>query len=101
MHYKYQENKKTYLLNQLAFNGQSELKKSNLIQDIIIPSESLLDTRNKNRTAQFYRLVNEANYINYPQICLDNMLGMMNKGDPQIELPPQMKDLQHTHYDIY
>lgn len=94
MHYHYQENKKTYMLNQLAFNGQSELKKSNLIQDIIIPSESLLDTRNKNRTAQFYRLVNEASYINYPQICLDNMLGMMNKGDPEIQLPEQMKQLE-------
>lgn len=94
MHYKYQENKKQYMLNELAFSGQSELKKSNLIQDIIIPSESLLDVRNKNRSAQFYRLVNEASYINYPQICLDNMLGMMNRGEPEVELPERMKDLE-------
>jgi len=38
--------------------------------------------------------VNEASYINYPQICLDNMLGMMNRGEPEVELPERMKDLE-------
>lgn len=95
MHYKYQENKKQYLINQLAFAGQETIKRSKLIQDIIIPSESLLDIRNKNRVSQFNRLVNEASYINYPQICLDNMLGMMNKGQPVVQLPQKMKQLEY------
>lgn len=91
--YKFQENKRVYEINDLVFKGQNFLKNSSYISSIIMPPDSLLDVRNSNRTSQYQRLVDQASFVNYPQTALSNVLGITNRGEATVNLPPSMQSL--------
>ncbi|MBO5853225.1 MAG: hypothetical protein J6Q61_00645 [Bacteroidales bacterium] len=55
-----------------------------------MPPDSLLDVRNSNRTSQYQRLVDQASFVNYPQTALSNVLGITNRGEATVNLPPSM-----------
>lgn len=74
MHYKYQANKKIYQINELVFSGEAKIKSSPLINSIIIPPDSLQNVNNENRFNQYSRLIDNASFVNYPEIALTNVL---------------------------
>lgn len=92
--FKYSENKKIYQINELVFKGENFIKNSPYISSIIMPPDSLLDTRNLNRITQYQRLVDQASFVNYPQTALSNVLGITNRGQAEILLPPVMQSLK-------
>lgn len=89
----YNKLKRTFDINKLAFEGTTALKSSNLIQQIIIPPDSLANPLNPHGTAQYNRYVQQAEYQNYPILALNNVLGFTSKGDPEIQLPDKMQSL--------
>lgn len=89
----YNNYKEMYAINDLAFKTKTDLINSQYIQTIVPPFPSFLDRRNKNGAANYQRYLNCGSFISNAQICLDSALGLVNKGEDEINLPTNLEDL--------
>lgn len=85
--------KELYDINELAFETKVDLTNSNVIQTIVPPFPSFLDKRNKNGASNYARYLNGGNFISNAQICLDSALGLINKGEDEVNLPNNLQDI--------
>ena len=94
MHPQFQKYKELYDINELAFQTKVDLTNANnLIQSIVPPFPSFLDKRNKNGASNYARYLNGGNFISNANICLDSALGLINKGEDEINLPNNLQDI--------
>jgi hypothetical protein len=89
----YLKYKNLYELNDLAFRTKYEIINSSAVQKILPPYPSFLDRRNTKGGENYNRYCLQANYVAYPNICLDAVLGIVNRGEAEIDLPENMKEL--------
>ena len=85
--------KDMYAINDLAFKTKTDLINSQYITEIVPPYPSFLDKRNKNGAANYSRFLNGGNFTSNPQICLMNVLGLINKGEDDVKLPSNLNDI--------
>ena len=85
--------KDMYSINELSFKTKTDLINSQYIQEIVPPYPSFLDRRNKNGAANYSRFLNGGNFISNAQICLMNVLGLINKNNDEVKLPSNMEDI--------
>ena len=52
-----------------------------------------MDKRNDKGAENYNRYCLQGNYVSYPNICLDTVLGIVNRGEPEIDLPENMKGI--------
>lgn len=90
---KYLKYKNLYELNDLAFRTKYEIINSSAVHKILPPYPSFLDRRNTKGGENYARYCTQANYVSFPNICLDAVLGIINKGNPEIDLPENMKGI--------
>lgn len=89
----YLKYKNLYELNDLAFKTKYDIINSSSVQKILPPYPSFLDKRNKAGRDSYERYCLQANFVSYPNICLDAVLGITNRKDPEIILPENMKGI--------
>ena len=82
--------KSLYELNELAFQTKYDIINSNNVQKILPPYPSFLDRRNPKGPANYERYCMQANYVSYPAICLNSVIGITNKEAPEVKLPNNM-----------
>lgn len=85
--------KPLYELNELSFRTKYEIINSPQVQRILPPYPSFLDRRNVKGAENYNRYCLQGNYVSYPNICLDAVLGIVNRGEPEIDLPENMKGI--------
>ena len=85
--------KNLYELNELSFKTKYEIINSQSVQEILPPFQSFLDKRNTHGKDNYYRYCLQGNYVSYPNICVDAVLGIVNKEDATVKLPANMEDL--------
>lgn len=85
--------KTLFELNDLAFKTKYDIINSNHIQKILPPYPSFLDRRNIKGAENYSRYCNQANYISFPNICLDAVIGITNKKQPEVIVPKNMESL--------
>jgi hypothetical protein len=90
---KYLKYKNLYELNDLSFRTKYEIINSSAVQRILPPYPSFLDKRNTKGAENYNRYCLQANYVSFPNMCLDAVLGIVNRGTPEVNLPNNMKGL--------
>ena len=85
--------KPLYELNELSFRTKYEIINSPHVQRILPPYPSFLDRRNTKGGENYNRYCLQGNYVSYPNICLDAVLGIVNRSEPEIDIPENMKDI--------
>jgi hypothetical protein len=93
MHPKYKSLKEQYAINELAFKTQNELISSQYIQKINPPFASFVDKKNKNGVEQYKKFCLLGNFISNAKICLDAALGIINKKEPEVILPENLRSI--------
>lgn len=89
----YKKNKDLYNINELAFSSKSDIINSRYIQQILPPYQSFTDKRNKKGFQSYKRYMLQGSFISSANICLDSVLGITNKKQPEISLPKNMQNL--------
>lgn len=92
-HPQYEKYKQLYELNRLSYLTKTDILQSNYVQTIVPPFPSFIDRRNKNGSINYQRYLNGGNFISNAQICLDSALGLINKGEDQVNLPSNLQDI--------
>lgn len=93
LHPDYLKYKNLYELNDLAFQTKYDIINSNSVQKILPPFPSFLDKRNTKGAENYGRYCLQANYVSFPNICLDAVLGLSNSEPPTMKLPANMVKL--------
>lgn len=83
----YMQYAKMFDINELCFEGEEALKNSQFIQELLMPTNTMTDIMNPNRNYLWTRYVQQALYKNYPDTFLKQLLGLTNKGLPQVSVP--------------
>ena len=68
-----------YILNDLAFKSESEIKNSSLIEQILLPTKGMLTQDNPLRFYMWKRYLQCASYYAYPRQFLDKVIGLSSK----------------------
>lgn len=89
----YLKYKSLFQLNQLAFQTKYDIINSQNIQKILPPFPSFLDKRNSKGGQNYLRYCLQSNYISFPNICLDAVLGLTGTGQPEVILPNNLEDI--------
>lgn len=71
-----------YILNDLAFKSESEIKESILITDILLPTKTMENKANPNREYLWNRYLQGATWHSYPRQFLEKIIGLASKGYP-------------------
>lgn len=66
--------KSLFELNELAFKTKYDIINSPVVQKILPPYPSFLDRRNPKGPDNYNRYCNQANFISYPNLCLDAVI---------------------------
>lgn len=74
LHPNYLKYKTLFELNDLSFQTKYDIINSNSVQKILPPFPSFIDRRNKKGPENYDRYCMQANYISYPNICLDSVI---------------------------
>lgn len=85
--------KDLYSLNELSFQTKYDIINSNYIQKILPPYPSFQDKRNTKGAENYARYCNQANYVSYPNICLDAVIGIVNRKVPNLIVPRNMNTI--------
>lgn len=85
--------KSLYELNDLAFKTKYDIINSPVVQKILPPYPSFLDRRNIKGGENYQRYCMQANYVSYPNICLDAVIGIINRQEPQVDVPENMREI--------
>lgn len=87
----WEKNSKLYKINSLAFNGEWQIKNSDLIKEFLLPFSTMEDFKNPQRDYLWSRYKYSALYVNYPNQYLKQALGLATKNGFEISLPSSMK----------
>lgn len=85
---------KLYKLNDLAFQGEWAMKNSNVIKELIMPTDTMEDPNNPKKEYLWERYKSSALYTNYPAKYLKQAIGLATKEKFVLELPDSMKKLE-------
>lgn len=85
---------KLYKINDLAFQGEWALKNSDVIKELIMPTDTMTDSKNPKRDYLWERYKQSALYTNYPAKYLKQAIGLSTKEKYEINLPPAMQKLE-------
>lgn len=85
--------KPLFEMNELSFKTKFDIINSQSVQKILPPYPSFLDRRNTKGADNYFRYCNQANYISFPNICLDAVIGITNRKEPTVTLPKNMESL--------
>ncbi len=85
---------KLWKINDLAFQGEYSLKNSDVIKELIMPTDTMDDPKNPKRDYLWERYKQSALYTNYPQKYLKQAIGLATKEKYVLELPPSMAKLE-------
>lgn len=84
---------KIYKINDLAFKGEWALKNSDIVKELIIPTDTMEDIKNPKKDYLWERYKSSALYTNYPAKYLKQAEGLVTKEKFVCELPPSMECL--------
>lgn len=90
----WQKLSKLYKINDLAFQGEWALKNSNVIKELIMPTDTMDDPKNPKREYLWERYKQSALYTNYPAKYLKQAIGLATKEKYEIQLPPAMDKIE-------
>ena len=85
---------KLYKINDLAFQGEWALKNSDVIKELIMPTDTMDDPKNPKREYLWERYKQSALYTNYPAKYLKQAIGLATKEKFVLELPPAMEKIE-------
>lgn len=85
---------KLYKINDLAFQGEWALKNSDVIKELIMPTDTMQDSKNPKRDYLWERYKQSALYTNYPAKYLKQAIGLATKEKYVVELPPAMEKIE-------
>jgi len=91
---KWQRLSKLYKINDLAFQGEWSLKHSDIIKELILPTDTMDDPKNPKREYLWERYKQSALYTNYPSKYLKQALGLATKEKYELQLPPAMQKIE-------
>ena len=81
----YLARKQLYQMNALAFSSEYVIKKSSLIADFLMPTQTMTNPKNPNRNYLWDRYLQGASWAGYPKQYLDKILGLSLKGYPNLK----------------
>ena len=90
----YLKYKNLYELNDLAFRTKYEIINSSAVQKILPAYPSFLDRRNSKGAENYERYCLQGNYVSYPNICLNSVIGLTNKEEPVIQVPQYLNNIK-------
>ena len=85
---------KLYKINDLAFQGEWALKNSDVIKELIMPTDSMDDPKNPKRDYLWERYKQSALYTNYPNKYLKQAIGLATKEKYELQLPISMQKIE-------
>lgn len=85
---------KLYKINDLAFQGEWALKHSDIISEIILPTDTMTSKDNPKKDYLWQRYKQSALYTNYPSKYLKQAIGLATKEKYELALPPSMQKLE-------
>jgi len=85
---------KLYKINDLAFQGEWALKHSDVIKELIMPTDTMDDPKNPKREYLWERYKQSALYTNYPAKYIKQALGLATKEKYVLELPQSMLKIE-------
>lgn len=84
---------KIYKINDLAFKGEWALKNSDIVKELIIPTDTMEDIKNPKKDYLWERYKSSALYTNYPSKYLKQAEGLVTKEKFEVTLPDSMESL--------
>lgn len=79
LHPEYLKYKSLFESNDLAFQTKYDIINSQIVEKILPPFPSFQDKRNLKGAENYKRYCLQANYVSFPNICLDSVIGLANK----------------------
>ena len=91
---KWQKLAKLYKINDLAFQGEWALKNSDVVKELIMPTDTMEDSKNPKKEYLWERYKQSALYTNYPMKYLKQAIGLATKDKYELKLPTSMMKLE-------
>lgn len=85
---------KLYKINDLAFQGEWSLKNSDVIKELIMPTDTMSSPDNPKADYLWERYKQSALYTNYPAKYLKQAIGLSTRDKYVVELPQAMQKIE-------